>query len=385
MGELRDVVKNFPKYPGTIEKSPASVCNDGFPGTFNMSYSEAEMIEYFGQYLDYNKDLIYSKIQPVIRYQDWKHIADADEHSYRYLSLFDLADIGGAIILKEQKNVKGVIHFCVKNLYTFLIENLKLKKENLRISFFPGGDVKTATKGKYDFDYQLPSDETVSVWKELGLKEGQFLPEFSRDTLLAVNIFGLPTPWGFRHEVNYLHKGKLLDIATFEYIIYRPIFKEGKIVDLREWEHLFSISAVGLDRILMVVNDLEKTTDCPHIKPLIELCLEKSKNKDEKKAIIAAQAIRSLHRVFTDCDSFTNLTRKRKEKVRNFYTGINSSFKSLGITDGSNLLDELLTLNSTLQNYYPELRNSIKITKEEILAGLSRLGKKRLKIKKVVK
>ncbi len=381
MEELRSIVQNFPKFPGTIDKKPASVCNDGFPGSFNLSYSEAEMIENFGQYLNYDKDLIYSKIQPVIRYLDWKHIANADEYSYRYLNLFDLADVGGAIVLSDPKNIHEVVEFSIKSLNNFLFDKLKLDKSKLRVSYFPGGDIKTATKGKYDFDLELPKDEAVEVWKKFGIREEQFMPELSRDTLLALNVFGLPTPWGFRHEINYLHKGKLLDIATFEYIIYRPIFKEGKIVNLQNWEHLFSISAVGLDRILMVVNDLGKVTDCSHIKPLVELCLEKSKNKDEEKAIIAIQALRSIHRILTDCGSFASLARQRKEKIRDFYRGIATSFLGLGIIEISMVLDELLKLNAKLQDYYPELGGSVELTKQEILLGLSRLGKTRVKTK----
>jgi len=70
--ELRKILHDFPKYPGCKHVKPASVCNSGFPSSFNLSFGEPEMHELFGQYLDYSHDLIYSKIQPCIRHQDWK-------------------------------------------------------------------------------------------------------------------------------------------------------------------------------------------------------------------------------------------------------------------------------------------------------------------------
>src|SRR3989344_6380377 len=104
--QLRKIISGCPKFSGAKIVKPSSVCNNGFPGTFNLSYAEAEMIENFGQYLDYDKDLIYSKIQPVIRFQDWSHVVNCGEHSYRYLSVFDLADIGGSVALKNGNDWK---------------------------------------------------------------------------------------------------------------------------------------------------------------------------------------------------------------------------------------------------------------------------------------
>lgn len=278
--QLKKIISDCPKFSGAKSVKPASVCNDGFPGTFNLSYSEAEMIVNFGQYLDYDKDLIYSKIQPVIRFQDWSHIVKLDEHSYRYLSVFDLADIGGSIILKDGSDWENVARFSIDSLATFLFEKLQLDKSKIRISYFAGGNVSQVSKGKYDLNFDLPADSTIEFWKGQGINTNQLIGDKTRDTLLALNVFSLPTPWGFRHEINYLHEGKLLDIGTFEYLFYRPIFEKDKLIDLRRWEHLFVISAVGLERLLMVKNNFSRATDCSHIKPLIESALETSKNKD---------------------------------------------------------------------------------------------------------
>lgn len=371
--QLRKIASDFPKFFGAKAVKPASVCNDGFPGTFNLSYSEVEMIENFGQYLDYDKDLIYSKIQPVIRFQDWSHIAKHDEHSCRYLSVFDLADIGGAIILKNSNNWEGVARSSINSLATFLFENLQLDKSKVRISYFNGGNVSQVSKGKYDLDFDLPPDGTVEFWKTQGIKNDQFVANKTRDTLLALNVFGLPTPWGVRHEINYLHDGKLLDIGTFEYLFYRPIFENGKLVDLRRWEHLFVISAVGLERLLMVKNNFTRVTDCAHIKPLIESALELANHRSYQQAEILCQALRAIHRIISDCGGYDNLSQRRKEKLRTFYKVVIMCQNKLGIELEQGHLETLLRQNAGLQSFYPELEASVEKTVQEIISAEARL------------
>lgn len=371
--QLRKIISDFPKFSGAKAVKHAPVCNDGFPGTFNLSYSEAEMMENFGQYLDYDKDLIYSKIQPVIRFQDWPHIAKHDEHSYRYLSVFDLADIGGAIILKNSNDWEGVARSSINSLATFLFEKLQLDKSKIRISYFTGGNVSQVSKGKYDLSFDLPPDSTVEFWKTHGIKSDQLVGDKTRNTLLALNVFGLPTPWGFRHEINYLHDGKLLDIGTFEYLFYRPIFEKDKLIDLRRWEHLFVISAVGLERLLMVKNNFSRITDCAHIKPLIQSVLGIAKNKNYQQAEIMIHALRAIHRIVSDCSSYGNFSQRRKEKLRIFYKAVIMCQNILGIEIDRKHLETLLRQNAELQDFYPELEMSVEKTVQEIISAEARL------------
>lgn len=371
--KLRKIVSEIPKFPGTQSIKPASVCNKGFPGTFNLSYSEAEVTELFGQYLDYDREYIYSKIQPVIRYEDWENILNGKD-SYRYLGLFDLADVGGAIILKDNARLNQAVEFSIKSLFRLLIEELKLDKSNLRISYFGGGSVRATTAGKYDFDFEFPSDDSIRYWKELGLSDDQFIADHTRDTLLALNVFGLPTPWGFRHEVYYMHQGKELDIATFECLIYRPIFdKNEKVVDLEPWNHAFVISAVGLERLLMVVNYLSDIVECAHIQPLVQKILSQAKRPDNKSAVVLCNAVRTIHRIISDCGGYDELSKKRKEKVRSYYKGVVSSCERLGIDLTESNLKEWFRLNADLQEYYPELKGSVTVATEEVIQGCARI------------
>ncbi len=382
--ELRRLVSEVPRFPGAKLVRPASVCNEGFPGTFNLSYSEAEMIEQFGQYLDYKHDFIYSKIQPVIRFQDWLHIAKNDEHCYRYLSVFDLADIGGGIILKDAKRLNEAVVFSLNQLFAFLVNNVGLDKSKLRISYFAGGQVSDVTKGKYNFEQILSADERIGHWRSLGLTDEQFIHDKSRATLLALNVFGLPTPWGYRHEVNYLHEGKLLDIATFEYLFLRPIFEGQRVVKVRLWEHAFVISAIGLERVLMAKNNLKQITDCAHISPLVEIILSQSVLKNEVSARILCQALRVIHRIFSDCGSYKSLSVRRKEKMRIFYKAVFSAANELGLVISQENLKDWLDLNASLQEYSVELKTLVGRTVEEVMDAKSRFESDRsLKVKGV--
>jgi len=76
------------------------------------------MHEAFGQYLDYDHDLVYSKIQPCIRHQDWEIIKDDLENRYRYLSVFDMADVGGMIILLDGSKWQEAAHFSITAMFS---------------------------------------------------------------------------------------------------------------------------------------------------------------------------------------------------------------------------------------------------------------------------
>lgn len=364
--EIRDKIINFPKYPGTKNFPNAPVIHEGFPSCFNLSLAEFEIIKEFnGQYLHYDHDFIYSKIQPCIRHQDWKTIENNDTHRYRYLSLFDMADVSGLIIKKNNSDQDELSKFSIKSFLEF-IESVGLKKENLRISYFSGDTVRNATEGKYEIDKEVREDPMKSYWVSLGIKEDQLISDKTRDTFLALNIFGLPTPWGYRNEINYLHQGKLLDIGTVEYMKFQPIFSGDKIVDIESFEHALSVSAVGIERISMAVNGFENIWQIDTVWPLVEKIMDASKNKNEIQAMISVQALRSIHRIVTDGGEYKNLNKRRKEYIRMFYKALLSNFKKLEIDLTNNFLVDLLNDNAELQSYYPEMKKSIEKTIREI-------------------
>lgn len=345
----------------------ASVCNDGFPGAFNLSFTEAEMIERYGQYLDYDQDLIYSKVQPVIRHNDWPIIENDAENRYRYLGVFDMADIAGAIILQDGSRMEEICRFTIQKVYDLLIHKLGFNADNLRVSYFSGGEVEQATNGKYSFLHSIPPDHTVNIWRELGLADKQLIPDQSRDTFLALNVFGLHTPWGYRQEINYLHQGKLLDIATVEHLRFRPVYESKEIVGLTDFNHSLIIAGAGIERLLMVINNYSSVYECKHIQPIVERILEISQSSKQESAIIVAEALRTIHRIVSDCGSFSDIkSRHRKYKFKMYRSAFRKHSTILGLKLSDNVLRDLFLLNAKLQNYYPELESSVEIAVREL-------------------
>ncbi len=363
--EIREQLQNFPKYPGTKKYPPASVCNSGFPSCFNVSMTEAEMHKLWGQYLKYDCDLIYSKIQPVIRHNDWQIILNDTENRYRYLSVFDMADVAGLIIQKGNAKHREAVEFSINSMLSF-IKSLSLDLNKIRVAYFEETNIDEATDGKYKLNKNFPTDPMFTYWENSsGLKKNQFIANHNRDTMLSLNIFGLPTPWGYRNEIFYEHQGRLLDIGTVEHLMYAPVFNEQKeVVDIKPFEHSIAVTGVGVERILMVVNDISNVWDIDTIKPLVEK-VEKLFNLDEIKAMQVVQALRVIHRIIADCNFYANLGNKSRKKY--FTKFFKTVAKHIDFnTENLRKIEELLILNSKLQPFYPELKLSISQTLVEL-------------------
>lgn len=167
-----------------------------------------------------------------------------------------------------------------------------------------------------------------------------------------------PTPWGYRNEIFVKIDGKLLDLATLEYLIYEPIFKNGYIVSIRPGNFLVIVSGVGIERMLMAKNKYKKIIECDHIFPIYEKVLNLAKKKDEHKSLIVTESLRVVHRVFTDSKGYSNLSKTRKDLVRKYLRALRDNLKYLEISKEE--IKYLLSLNSKLQDYYPELKRGKK-------------------------
>lgn len=358
ISELRKLIEDFPKYPGTKTIKPVNLVNAGFPSCFNLSFGEGPMHALYGQYLNYDRDLVFTTIQPCIRHEDWKKIANNDACSFRYLNLFDMAGIGGMTILQNSAKQDEVTKFHMKAELEFF-KSVGLDLNKLRILYFVETPISEATRGKYTINKIFPTDPFHKYWTDLGIKADQLIPDKSRDTMLALNVFGLPTPWGYRYEMLYEHNDELWDIGTVEYLIYRPLFDDQKnITDIVPFNHCFGTSVVGLERIAAIINNKKAAWEVDTIYPLIELILQKSPQAEECSAVVAIQAFRAIHKIIAEENTYKDLNTRRKEYIRNFYREFFSTLKKLNVNYSTALVEELCSLNSELNPWYPELRIS---------------------------
>ncbi|MFH0853968.1 MAG: hypothetical protein V1891_00530 [bacterium] len=369
MINLRNKIFECANYPGMKILKNAPVCHKGFPNCFNLSFTEYEMINEFGNYLNYDKNLIFSKIQPCIRHNDWELIIKNNNESYRYLSLFDMAGIGGCIALADSKEEQNKIsEYSINTTIKFLID-LGFDIKKIKVTYFSKCLVSKATARKYNIRKFYPTDLWVNYWKKYyHLKKNQLIIDQSRNTMLALNIFGLPTPWGYRNEILYEYKNKLLDIATIEHLCFSPIFNKNEIVGFNKNKNSMALSVAGVERLLMVINNLDNIWEVETISPIINFISKKAVNHNKSHILIATQAIRVLHRIFTDCESYSKLqSAHRKMYTRIYAKSFINSLKNLGIKLDLIFLTDLLKLNSELQPYYPELHKSLNRAADEIL------------------
>lgn len=375
--QLRKIIEDLPRVKRTKKLLNYSVVNDGFPGKFNLSFTEPEMLDEFDSYLNFSHDLIYSKVQPCIRNIDFEKLLE-DKNDNTHLALFDLADIHGQMILSSNKEMEEKLRISIKHIWNFLTKTMEFLPEQIYISSCKGGKSKDVTNGRYDIKKEIPKEElAVKIWREVGVKNIKFTNE---ETFLSLNM-QRPTPWGYRNEIFVKVNGRLLDIATLEYLLYEPIFKNGKIIDIKIGNFLLVVSGVGIERMLVAKNNYKKIIECDHIFPIYEEVLKLARKEDEHKSLIITESLRAIHRVFTDCKGYSNLSKTRKELIKRYLRALRDNLKYLEIPKEK--IKSLLALNSKLQDYYPELKKGEKQTYEDILKYIETLDdlEKRGKLK----
>lgn len=375
--QLRKIIEKLPRVKGTKKFPNYSVVNEGYPGKFNLSFTEAEMLDEFDSYLNFSHDLIYSKIQHCIRNIDFEKLLE-DKNDKTHLALFELADIHGQMILSSNEKTEEKLRFAIEHIWNFLTKIMGFSSEQIYISSCKGGKSKEITNGRYNIKKEIPKEElALRIWKEVGLKNIKFTNE---ETFLSLNM-QRPTPWGYRNEIFVKIDGKLLDVATLEYLIYEPIFKNGKIVDIKIGNFLLVISGVGIERILISKNKYKKIIECDHIVPIYKKVLSLAKNKDEHKSLIVTESLRVIHRVFTDSKGYSNLSKTRKELIKKYLRALRDNLKYLEIPKEE--IKDLLILNSKLQDYYSELKRGEKQTYRDIIKYIKTLDdlEKRGKLK----
>lgn len=375
--ELKNLLANIEKYPGTTKVESGPMINEGYPSNFNLSFAWYEWTKKEGtkgpnkQYVSFAGDMLYTKCQPCIRPQDWKAIIDNEESEYRYLSYFHMADVSGLMAKMDPAKRNELARFSITSLISFFkSRNIDLK--DIHVAYCAGGAVSDLTAGKYAFDKNIAPDPFYDEWIKAGISEENMIADKTRDTFLSLKNYSRPSPWGYRNEIFYKHNGRLLDIATIEHLVFEPVLDEQmNITDIMDYRHAFSISAVGIERLLMVLNDLDDVRKVDIIAPLYELAKTAIPNIKMQDADALVQTLRPMQAIITDGGLWKNLNSRRKEIVRAFYiefAGICSKY-DLHIDD--KIFDDFLKLNAELlgNNRMQESMEKVKIEiKDRLLA-----------------
>ncbi len=393
--KLREFLANSDKYPKCKKYKRAPLIHEGFPGTFNLSFTEYDMFREFGGYSKFHKDQIFSTIQSCVRPQDILENLKYGKEIWKYLGVFEMSDIAGQITLSKKEDIKKIHTWQLNKLIELLVE-LGLKKDRIFPSYCKGGDVTKITKGKYTFDFKIPEDIlTKEAFLKAGIPKENLIPDKTRDTFLSLHI-NMPTPWGYRNEINYnigtKEKPKLLDIATLEYFLWLPTYSSKEKVSkningLKEFEHTISIGGIGVERLCVAVNGLKSIQEVDYINKFYDFFRKLYPELTEEQRIKAGEVIRALHRIYADVAEvklkigkqqnkkikyflqvlnqnlyepleITNLGRNRNEKIRTFLQIVGDNLGNFS----EEKLKKLLDLNSKVQPWHKNLSKGIKPT-----------------------
>ena len=306
--ELRQRIQTWPKYEGCQALPRAPLVTPAFPGAFNMSFTEHHWIGELGGYLDWDQDFVFSTVQSCVRLGDLPRVAS--EHGARYLGVFELADLCGAIALQSRPDYASLQRRQVAQLVTLLGE-LGIEPERIHASYSIGGVVAELTAGRYCFDQQIPPDQiSREALLEAGVPEANLSPDATRTTLLALHVHR-PTPWGYRSElyvqVDAPTGQQLVEVASLEYFLWRPRFRNplprrDEIVGLEPLETGASVLGIGLERLAMVAAGLAHIHDVDHLEPFYHTLAATLGRQLEPADYLTGESLRALHRIYADLE-----------------------------------------------------------------------------------
>lgn len=354
----------------------SSVISWLYPGQFSYCLNENFIWDKYGTMIDIPCELHFHKIQPSIRWNDFiEYIQGSNKNSAKnenlHLANFDMATITGGHIMPKE-NYTNYSKNAFEGMINLLVDKIGLKKENFEVTYFPGlrlsefGLQKNGNP-KFNFDHKFSEDtEAKENFKSLGLKEGQIKPDASRNCFLMPDwVCGETVPWGYRNEINYLHNGSLVDIATIERLLWRPLYEDNEIIGLEEWDKSMVISGAGLERLAMVTENLNDIYCVGNIEPLFDYISVKGYENPK----LVCESLRMLHRIVSDSNGemrdpkSTKNARDRKSKYNNLLRNL-SNINEID-------MHRMLEINSDINPWYSELRNS----SNRVIEQLKKYGK----------
>jgi hypothetical protein len=303
---LRARLRGWPKYPGCRPEPRAPLVTPGFPGTFNLSFTEHHWLREYGGYLDWPHDYTFTTIQSCARLGDLE--PGQPEAGAQHLGVFEMADVCGAIALRARPDHAALQAWHVGELVRFLGE-VGIPPGRLHPSYSAGGPLATLTAGRYRFDAQIPPDHlSRDAFLQAGVPAANLICDRTRATLLSLHVHR-PTPWGYRNEIHVdigtAGRPRLIDVATVEYLLWRPRFagagrRREDIVGLEPLDGGASIAACGVERLAMAMDRLERVHDIDSLRPFYDDFAAALGRRLGPADYRVGECVRTLHRIHAD-------------------------------------------------------------------------------------
>ncbi|HCP09026.1 MAG TPA: hypothetical protein DIT25_04500 [Candidatus Moranbacteria bacterium] len=363
------VIRKFHERSKIFLLKNTSVVSPLFSGQFCYCLDEIQWYKKYGDLVKVEIGDDFQKIQPAIRIRDFEaHYLEKSE-GLQHLGIFSLATVsGGRVVAKDEAREKYAES--VKSMLEAFF-SLSLDLSRLEVTYFSGNTAanvemsrkKEAQKRRILVDDYIPEDDFKSVLIECGLKEEQLRGISTRDNYLTTNWFNCVAPWGYRNEFLYrMSDGAYVDIGTIERLNVEPIIEEINeeryVVSIKEWEKSIVINAIGIERVSMCLEEKKSISDISQLAPLKNLLKENGVSSGEINRI--REALRILHRIFTDVDwAGLGKHKDRKNHVKSLMR-ICNALSLETISDFLHLHAELY------KKIFPDLRDGIARTVEEI-------------------
>ena len=274
-----------------------------------------------------------------------------------------MSDIGG-INLSTRHDNSGIKEKSIETTLNFLVEVLEIDIDRIFANYFSGNTLESLTENKIISGQNIPADkETRDLFKKFGLKDSQLIPDNSPKTFV-MNFFPFEYYAGFRSEIFISNeRNKLLEIGTFEFLNYRTKNdRNGNLESLEKMNGSLGGCAIGIERLLMAVNDYPDISHCSHIRPLYDKIIQLSENKDLVAVKIVGEVVRFLQAICgDDYDLDQDAFAKRRSRVRRAIRQLFTASQKLKI-DLSTNLDKLIEINSKLISWRPQEKKQTVIT-----------------------
>jgi len=310
---MKKILLNYNKLNINWEKSSAIV-NKAFPGNFNLSFIEEFMISNYGSYIEIKTNNWLSKIQNIIRINDFVKIINSiqnnDDFHNTHISSFKM--LGTGFLLSTIKNNICYYKLLVKKFFEIL-EKHHIDRDYIYIKICKGGNIKELSGDKYDINKNIPQDNlSKEIFSDFDVK---FLYDQTRDTFLSLNLYQKTSPWGYRVEVLYKRKNILIELATFEYFLWEPIKNnEGVIIDIKHFNKGLLLMGIGFERLQMISNNLNSIIELDYINKHIHF-IETLTSLPFTTSRIIYESISCLIIIYNEY-SYTELKGHRKDKIK---------------------------------------------------------------------
>lgn len=314
-----------------------------FPHEFNVSAGHNYAMEILEKTDPITPLIKYSLFEKSFRRIDLERVG----YSFHHLSFFQVALFSYA---GDRRLVQGTVKEGISNMSYFLTEVLEIPKEKLMITVFDGGKVK---------NFNIPKEPFLEEWLYAGFSSEQIIPIKGRRNLVFSETEGAaicPTCEIFFDKGKQNEKStRFVEIGSVNMYKYIYNQRDNRLKTVENW---VLNNIVGIERLLLVLQNAMTIFDIDCIEPIFSIIEKKLQNNLEKAIYIPSlriivDAIRSITFICADGVE-VNLTPQGKI-LKRLVKQLVSQMRYLQIYDISPIKESIEEIVAGYKDIYPNL------------------------------